>query len=116
VVPARNIAIIALLALGVAFLPRGGDFAAATLTAITMGFLAAMTFAVIGAARANRLTLDSLTDRHRWVLYGALGVIVFLIAGASRMFSTGLGTLAWLLLGAASLFGIWRVWQESRSY
>lgn len=115
-VAARNIAIIALLALGVAFLPRGGDFAAATLTAITMGFLAAITFAVLGAARANRMTLLSLTDRQRTVLYGSLGVLVFILAGASKMFSTGLGTLAWLLLAAAAVVGVWRVWQEARSY
>ena len=68
---ARNIAIIALLALGVAFLPRGGDFADAVLTAITMGFLAAFAYAIYGFSRENQLTLLSINEPRKGVLYGS---------------------------------------------
>jgi hypothetical protein len=111
----RNISIIAVIALGVAFLPRGGDIASAVFTAITMAFLAVLTLAVYGASRSNRMTLLALPDSRRFVLYSALGLIVLLIAGASMMFDTGLGTLAWILLLASAIVGIWLVWSEAKT-
>lgn len=113
---ARNIAIIALLALGVAFLPGGGDFADAVLTAVTMAFLAVLSFALYQGYRANRLTVLALPDSRRLVLFSSIGLIVLLIAGTSKMFSTGLGTLAWVLLLASAGIGIWLVWSEAKSY
>jgi len=112
----RNIAIIALLALGIAFLPRGGDFADAVLTALTMGFLTAFSYAAYIAWRENQLTMTALSDARRAVFYGCFGMIVLLVAGASKMFSTGPGTLAWLLLLGSALVGIWLVWSDARSY
>lgn len=112
---ARNITIIAILALGVAFLPRGGDIASAVFTAITMVFLAVITLAVYRASQSNRMTLVALPDSRRFVLYSALGLIVLLVAGASQMFETGLGTLAWILLLGSAVVGIWLVWSEAKS-
>ncbi|MBK5233635.1 MAG: hypothetical protein JJE13_11725 [Thermoleophilia bacterium] len=112
----RNILIIAVLALGVAFLPNGGDFAAAVLTAITMAFLAVLAFAVYQGYRANQLMMLALPDSRRLVLLSAFGLVVLLIAGASMMFSTGLGTLAWLLLLASAGIAIWLVFSEAKSY
>ena len=113
---ARNILIIAVLALGVAFLPNGGNFASAVLTAITMAFLAAMSFAVYQAYRANKLMMLALPDSRRLVLLSAFGLVVLLIAGASYMFGTGLGTLAWLLLLASAGIAVWLVVSEAKSY
>lgn len=113
---ARNILIIALLALGVAFLPGGGDFADAVLTAISMAFLAVISFAAWQAYRANQLMLLALPDSRRLVLLSAFGLVVLVIAGASKMFSTGLGTLAWLLLIASAAIAIWLVVSEAKSY
>ena len=112
---ARNIAIIAVLALGVAYLPRGGDFASAVFTLITMAFLTVITLAIYRASQSNRMTLLALPDSRRFVLYGALGLIVLLIAGSSKMFDTGLGTLAWILLLGSAGVGIWLVWSEAKS-
>jgi hypothetical protein len=116
VVAVRNILIIALLALGVAFLPGGGDFADAVLTAISMAFLAVMSFAAFQAYRANQLMLLALPDSRRLVLFSAFGLVVLLIAGASMMFGTGLGTLAWLLLLGSAGVAIWLVVSEAKSY
>lgn len=113
---ARNITIIAVLALGVAFLPGGGAFADAVLLAITMAFLAVLSFAVYQAYRANRLTMLALPDTRRLVLFSAVGLIVLMVAGASQMFSTGLGTLAWILLMGSAGVAIWLVWSEAKSY
>jgi hypothetical protein len=113
---ARNIAIIAVLALGVAFLPRGGDVAEAVLTAITMAFLAVLTLAIFRLARSNSLTLDSLPVSRRAILYSSAGLVVLLVAGTSKMFESGLGTLAWILLLGSAGVGIWLVISEAKSY
>ncbi len=113
---ARNILIIAVLALGVAFLPRGSDVAAAILALISMAFLGALSYAVYQAYRANSLTVLALPESRRLVLFAAVGLIVLLIAGTSQMFSTGLGTLAWILLLGSAVVAIWLVWSEAKSY
>lgn len=113
---ARNFAIVAVIALAVAFVPAGGDLAAALLTAITMAFLAAITWTVHGLAGRHELTLSTLGDSRRAILYGAVGLIVLLVAGSDEMFSTGFGTLIWIILLGASVAAIWRVWMEANSY
>jgi hypothetical protein len=113
---ARNIAIVMLLALVVAFAPAGGNAADAILAALTMGFLAAIAWAVFVLSRQNQLTLAALSDRRRAILYAALGLIALLIAGTDRLFSSGGGTLAWILLLGASIAAIWRIWIEANTY
>jgi hypothetical protein len=112
----RNIAIIMVLALGVAFVPGGGNFVEAIVTAVTMGFLAGIAWMLYTLSRQNQLTLATLSDRRRAILYGALGLIALLIAGTDKLFSTGGGTLLWILLLGASVAAIWRVWMEANTY
>lgn len=112
----RNVAIVMLLALVVAFAPAGGNAADAILTAITMGFLAAIAWTVYVLSRQNQLTLATLSDARRAILYAALGMIVLLIAGSDELFATGAGTLAWILLLGASVAAIWRIWIEANTY
>jgi hypothetical protein len=112
----RNVAIIMLLALAVAFAPAGGNVVEAIFTAITMGFLAGIAWTLYVLGRQNELTLASLSDGRRAILYGALGMIALLIAGSDELFDTGGGTLAWILLLAASVAAIWKVWTEASSY
>ncbi len=111
-----NLLIIAVLALGIAFLPNGGNFADAVLTAVTMAFLAVISYAAYRAYRANQLTMLALPDSRRLVLLSAVGLIVLLVAGASMMFGTGLGTLAWLLLLGSAGIAIWLVVSEAKNY
>lgn len=112
----RNAAIVMLLALLVAFAPAGGNAADAILTAITMGFLAAIAWTAFVLSRQNQLTLATLSDGRRAILYAALGLIVLMIAASDEMFSSGGGTLAWILLMGASIAAIWRVWVEANTY
>jgi hypothetical protein len=112
----RNVAIIMVLALGVAFVPGGGNFVEAIVTAVTMGFLAGIAWMLYTLSRQNQLTLATLSDRRRAILYGALGLIALLIAGTDKLFSTGGGTLLWILLLGASVAAIWRVWMEANTY
>ncbi len=104
------------LALAVAFAPAGGNAANTVLTALTMGFLAGIAWMLYVMSRQNQLTLATLSDARRAVLYGALGLIALLVAGTDELFSTGGGTLAWILLFGASIAAIWRIWLEANTY
>jgi hypothetical protein len=112
----RNAAIVMLLALVVAFAPAGGNVAEAILTAITMGFLAGIAWTIYVLSKQNQLTLATLSDARRAILYAALGMIALLIAGSDEMFASGGGTLAWIVLLGASVAAIWKVWTEASSY
>jgi hypothetical protein len=112
----RNLAIIAAIAAVVAFAPGGGRGATAVVTALTMCFYAVIVVFLYGVYRENQLTFTALGDARRTVLYGALGVIALMIAGAPKFFDSGGGTLAWILLLAASIAAIWRIWTEANSY
>jgi predicted negative regulator of RcsB-dependent stress response len=111
-----NVVIVMLLAAIVAFAPAGGNVADAILTAITMGFLTAIGWTVFVLSRQNQLTLAALSDARRAILYGGLGLIALLIAGSDELFSSGGGTLLWILLLAVAVAAIWRVWTEANTY
>jgi hypothetical protein len=112
----RNAAIVMLLALVVAFAPAGGNAAEVVMTLITMAFLTAIAWTLYILSRQNQLTLATLTDARRAILYGAFGLIALLIAGSDELFSTGGGSVAWILLLAASVAAIWRIWMEANTY
>jgi len=112
----RNAAIVMLLALAVAFAPAGGNAAEVVMTLITMAFLTAIAWTLYILSRQNQLTLATLTDARRAILYGAFGLIALLIAGSDELFSTGGGSVAWILLLAASVAAIWRIWMEANTY
>lgn len=112
----RNAAVVMLLAALVAFVPAGGNAAEAILTAITMAFLAAIAWTVFVLSRQNQLTLATLSDGRRALLYGGLGLIALLIAGSDEMLASGGGTLAWIVLLGAAVAAIWKVWTEASTY
>lgn len=112
----RNVAIIMLLALGVAFLPGGGNAVDTVFTALTMAFLAGIVWMLYTLSRQNQLTLATLSDGRRAIFYAAFGVIALLIAGTDKLFSSGGGTLLWIVLLGASIVAIWRIWLEANTY
>jgi hypothetical protein len=113
----RNIAIIVLVAIPVAFLPGGGQAATAVITVLVMAFLATIGFAARQAYRENRLTYDTLPDDQRALLLGSLGVIVLMIAGADEMLGGGgFGAVLWVTLIACAVLVIVGVWTRARSY
>jgi hypothetical protein len=113
---ARNVAIIVVLALGVAFLPHGGNVVEAIFAAIWLGFLAGISWMLYVLSRENQLTLATLSDGRRALFYGAFGMIALLIAGTPKLFASGGGTLVWILLLGASVAAIWWVWNEANTY
>lgn len=113
---ARNAVIVMVLALGVAFAPAGGNLVDAVFIALTLGFLAGIAWMLYTLSRQHQLTLATLGDRRRAIFYAAFGMIALLVAGADKMFSSGGGTLLWLLLLGASVAAIWRIWSEANTY
>jgi hypothetical protein len=113
---ARNVAIIMLLALGVAFLPGGGNAVDTVMTAIIMAFLAGISWMLYTLSRQNQLTLATLSDGRRAIFYGAFGMLALLVAGQDKLWSSGGGTLIWLVLLAAAVVAIWKIWTEANTY
>lgn len=111
----RNIAIIMLLALVLAVLPSGGNVTDGILVALSLVFCAAIVLMMIRFWRENSLARDAMTDRQRGTIYGCLGAIALMVAGADELFETGAGTAAWLLIVAVSVWLIVTTWRESQS-
>ena len=114
---ARNFAIIAVVALAVVALPGGGGAADVAITLVSIAFFTAIGIFGYRLYREHHFTLEALAPRERLVLYGSIG-LAFLTFTASRVLfdEGGVGALAWIaLLGLAS-FGVFWVWQQSRSY
>lgn len=113
---ARNVAIVMVLALAVAFVPHGSNVADAVFTALIMGIFAGAAWFFYVLSRQNQLTLATLSDGRRALFYGAFGMIALLIAGTDKLFASGGGTLLWILLLGASVAAIWRIWSEANTY
>ena len=114
---ARNIAIVLIIAVPVAFVPGGGGVAQAVLAFLLMAFLASLVAAARQIYRQERLTFDSLQDDQRAVLLGALGVVVLMIAGAGKMLGEGgLSAVIWVTLMACAVVAIVGIWMRAHSY
>jgi hypothetical protein len=112
---ARNVVIIALLALVVTIVP-GGDAAADTiLVALSMAFLAAIALFCFRLYNSQQMTLATMPDGRRAILFGSIGAIALLIVGFDQ-FPGGGGVLIWIALMAACIAAIFLVWRESTTY
>ena len=113
---ARNIAIILLLALIVSEAPGGGNLASGLLAAITITFLVLIGALGYQLYRQNRLTYLGLAEGSRAIVVGALGAIVLRIAGTDEMLEGGLAAFIWFAVIGISVYGLVRVYQDSRAY
>lgn len=113
---ARNVAIIALIALAVVVLPGGGNAADLLLGVISLAFLGAIAWFGARLYRENQFTLASLSTNHRALLYGAIAVAFATLTATEGLMNTGLGTVAWLALLAGAAASLYYVWTESRRY
>ena len=114
--PARNIAIIVVIAAAVYLLPRGGQVAATATGIVTVAFAAAIAYFAARMYREHRVTLYSLGDRPRALLYGAVAVAVVTIAAKQRMWQTGFGEVAWFVILGAVVYALVFIYRAWRSY
>jgi hypothetical protein len=112
----RNVLIVVAIAAVVAFLPGGGSGASVIGGLLSIGITVIFVLLGVRFYRENRVAIFSLGDRHRALLYGALGAIIIALAGRGQLMNSGAGTAVFfvLLLGAAG--ALYAVWQHHRSY
>jgi hypothetical protein len=113
---ARNIAIVALIAAAVYLLPSGGQVEHTFEALLYIGFGVAIGYLGLRFYREHHVALHSLGDRHRGLLYGAIALGLFLWMSYSRMSSTGLGTLLWIVLLAGIVYALFVVVRRWRAY
>ncbi len=112
----RNIAIVALIATAVSFLPSGGRFAHTFEALLYIGFGVAIGYIGLRFYREHHVALHSLGDRYRGLLYGSLALGVFLWMSYSRMWNTGLGELLWFVLLGGVVYALFVVFRRWRAY
>jgi hypothetical protein len=114
----RNIAIIVVLAAAVWKLPGGGDTSDAILALLLVILWAGVLFFGYRLYMEHRMTIHSLDDRMRALLYGSLVVVVLTLVATSRLWNEagGLGVLIWFGLLGLAAWGIATVWRAYREY
>ncbi|HWX88191.1 MAG TPA: hypothetical protein VNX67_08455, partial [Solirubrobacteraceae bacterium] len=112
----RNIAIVALIAAAVEFLPGGGRAAEAFAAALWVVFAAGFAYFVYRLYRERHVDLYGLGDRHRALLYGALALGYLIVAARPRMWLTSFGEFVWFVLVGLTVYTLLAVYRYSRSY
>jgi hypothetical protein len=112
----RNILIVLVIAALVALVQGGQTAAKVAIQAVTLVFLG--TFVWFGSImyRERRVSLYSLGDRRRALLYVALGVATLTLTATSKLWATGAGSVAWLILLAGSAYAVFAVLWSARNY
>jgi hypothetical protein len=110
-------AIIALIALAIVALPGGGPVLNVVLALLSMAFFVGIALFAYRLYHEQRFTLDSLTDRQRFVLYASIGVAMLNFTATSRLFNAGgAGVLLWLVLLGLCSYGVMWVYVSYRRY
>jgi len=113
----RNWGIIALIALAVVALPGGGPTLNVAMTLLSMAFFAGIALFGVRMYHEQRFTIDSLSDRQRFVLYASVGVAMLNLTATSRLFNAGgIGVLVWLMLLGLCSYGVMWVYVSYRRY
>jgi hypothetical protein len=112
----RNVAILVAIAAAVFFIPGGGRAARTFEAVLVTAFALGIGFVGLRGYREYRITLHSLGDYHRGLLYGAVALAMFEWIGYRRMWQTSLGELAWFVLAGIGVYALMTVYRQWRSY
>ena len=113
---ARNFGILALVALAIVVLPGGGPTLNAVLALLSMAFFVLIAMFGVRIYRDQQMTLDSMTERQRFVLYASIGLAFLTFTATPRLFGSGLGLLVWLVLLGVASYGVMWVFLSYRRY
>jgi hypothetical protein len=112
----RNIIIVLAIAAIVYAVPSG-DFAVSFLEqAISLAFLAALAWIASRLYREHRAELYSLGDRRRAIVYVAIGGMTLAFSAIDRLWASGLGKVAWLLIIGGCGYALYTVYRSTREY
>jgi multisubunit Na+/H+ antiporter MnhB subunit len=112
----RNILIVLVIAALVALVQGGVTAANVAIQAVTLVFLGTIVWFLALTYRERRVSLYSLGDARRALLYVALGVGTLTLTATSRLWSSGPGSVAWLILLAGSAYAVFAVLWSARNY
>ena len=112
----RNVVIILAVAAAIYLIPGGGRGANVAGQAVWLVFLATLVWFAAIMYRQHRVSLYSLGDRRRAILYGAVAVATLTLTATSRLWKTGAGSVAWLVLLAAAAYAIIAIVWSARRY
>ncbi len=113
---ARNVLIVLALAAAVYAIPGGRSSADFIASILSILITASIAFFGWRLYREHRVTLFSLGDRYRGLLYGAVGAAVLMMAARGRLFDTTAGTLLWFAVIGAASYALVVVYRFYRSY
>jgi hypothetical protein len=114
---ARNWAIVALIALAIVALPGGGPVLNVVLSLLSIAFFVGIGLFGYRLYHDQRFTLDSLSDRQRFILYASIGVAFLNFTATKRLFNAGgVGVLVWLVLLGLCSYGVMWVFVSYRRY
>jgi hypothetical protein len=113
---ARNVAILLAIAAAVFFIPGGGRAARTFEAVLVTAFALGIGFVGLRGYREHRISLHSLGDHNRGLLYGAVALAIFEWVGHDRMWQTSFGELAWFVLAGIVVYSLLTVYRQWRSY
>jgi hypothetical protein len=112
----RNILIVLAIAALVALVQGGVTAANVAIQAVTLAFLGVIVWFAALNYRERRVSLYALGDGRRALLYVALGVATLTLTATSRLWASGAGSVAWLILLAGSAYAVFTVLWSARKY
>jgi hypothetical protein len=113
---ARNILIVLAIAAVVALVQGGVTAANVAIQALSLAFLGVIVYFLSITYRQHRDTLYGLGEWRRTLLYVALGVGTLTLTATSRLWASGAGSVAWLVLLAGSVYAVFAVVWSARKY
>jgi len=112
----RNVLIVLVIAALVTLIQGGVTAANVAIQAVTLAFLGTIVWFLSLTYRERRTSLYSLGDGRRALLYVALGVATLTLTATSRLWNTGAGSVAWLILLGGSAYAVFAVLWSARKY
>jgi hypothetical protein len=112
----RNVLIVLVIAALVTLIQGGVTAANVAIQAVTLAFLGTIVWFLSITYRERRMSLYSLGDGRRALLYVALGVATLTLTATSRLWNTGAGSVAWLILMGGSAYAVFAVLWSARKY
>jgi uncharacterized membrane protein len=111
---ARNIAIILVIAAAVDVLPGGGKAANTVLQAISLLFIGVLGWFASLMYREHRVSLYSLGDKRRAVLYASAGALLLVFSALYRV--QGVTAVIALVVAAVAVYAIFVIVWSARQY
>jgi DNA-binding FadR family transcriptional regulator len=105
----RNVLIVLAIAAVVVIVPGGGTGASVVTQAVSLAFLASLVWFASIMYRQHRVSLYSLGEARRTILYVAVAVAALVLTGTHKLWSTSGGEVAWLVLLGAAIYAVFAV-------